>query len=190
MKGCNSFHCDINIYTYTANSTSGAKDTHITNETYFSMTDWRMTTLHTLRTIWHKAKACQHSNTPLQEGKYQCASCHQALVGRWILVRCSQCNRRQEATVMPFFGVVSLTPSCQQCGCSQTYHEPLEGSPPAHHLAFAMLIAQPLVHQPAPIYEMEVEQPVASGRHDAPLPKPRNTPQPVVRALLQSLSSS
>lgn len=111
---------------------------------------------------WY-APYCHHHHAPMAEGLVNCPTCQQAVVRRWYVLRCSQCNHRRPATyastwqrwlpwllrgrpqgTLTLHGLRPTQPACEYCGHCHWYANPLAQFE-AQHSAYAILAAEPAV---------------------------------------------
>ncbi len=105
------------------------------------------------------APYCHHHHAPMAEGLVHCPTCQQAVVRRWYVLRCNECNHRRPATYastwqrwLPWLwpsshqpnqqGLCTADGACQHCGHTHWHAEPLAQFQPQHS-AYAILAAEP-----------------------------------------------
>jgi len=89
---------------------------------------------------------CTHTRLPLSEGKLVCPDCGDGFVGRWVRLRCSQCQRivaSRYALGKAFQTVLSLNACCHHCGHRGAQTEWIE-SPDVFQMQEALLVLEAL----------------------------------------------
>lgn len=79
--------------------------------------------------VWDWLRAClvcTHRRAPLVEGKVHCPDCGQAVVRRWVRLRCRQCGIRRPARYDGLIGVSPMQRHCPACGDAHCREEVLE----------------------------------------------------------------
>ncbi len=89
---------------------------------------------------FQSALSCNHTRTPVNEGKCFCPDCGRGILYQWVVLRCQDCESRRESRYQ-FRRLSPAERCCAQCGSPEWRREPLE-TPEFYQLHKAQLTVQ------------------------------------------------